>query len=77
MVDVGSDTVYVGDEFSASVSIVNGARCNATVTRCRNAVRDQPAGSTPVTLAIDGGTLYVCLIFPFPSGPLALIKIKS
>ena len=76
-VDVATDKVYVADEFSADVSIVNGARCNATVTGCRHAVREQPAGSTPVNLAIDGGTLYVNLIFPFPNGPMAVIKIKN
>jgi len=76
-VDVSTDRIYVADEFSADVSIINGARCNATLTRCRNAVREQPAGSTPVNLAIDGATLYVNLIFPFPNGPMAIIKIKS
>jgi len=76
-VDAGTDQVYVADEFSADVSIVNGARCNATVTSCRRAVREQPAGSTPVTLAIGADTLYVNLIFPFPNGPMALIKIKN
>jgi DNA-binding beta-propeller fold protein YncE len=76
-VDVSTDTVYVADEFSADVSIVNGARCNATATTCHNAVREQPAGSTPVNLAIDGGTLYVNLIFPFPNGPMAVIKIQN
>jgi DNA-binding beta-propeller fold protein YncE len=79
-VDVGADKIYVADEASAGISIINGARCNATSTlNCSSAVRDQPAGSVPEGILIgpNGSTLYVCLFFPFPHGPMALIKIKS
>ena len=76
-VDVGTGKVYIADEFSADISIVNGARCSAAEPNCRAAVREQPAGSTPVNLAIGDGTVYVNLIFPFPNGPMALIKIKN
>src|SRR6266700_3046518 len=79
-VDAGTDTVYVADEASADVSIINGARCNATTTGgCRSAVREHPAGSVPagITISARTSTLYVNLIFPFPHGPMALIKIRS
>jgi len=79
-VDAGADRIYVADEASADVSIIKGALCNATTTRgCRSAVREQPAGSVPagITISASTSTLYVNLIFPFPHGPMALIKIRS
>ena len=79
-VDAGTDTIYVADEASADVSIINGAGCNATTTRgCHSAVREHPAGSVPagITISASTSTLYVNLIFPFPHGPMALIKIRS
>jgi DNA-binding beta-propeller fold protein YncE len=82
MVNARTDTIYVADFSSADMSVINGARCNATVTGgCRRAVRDQPVGSQPGegasgTIDPATATIYMPLLFPFPNGPMALVKIK-
>jgi DNA-binding beta-propeller fold protein YncE len=58
--DTRTGLVYATDYGSASVSILNGAQCNATATTgCR--IREQAVGSGPLGLAIDPGarTVYV------------------
>jgi DNA-binding beta-propeller fold protein YncE len=66
VVDAGTGTVYVTDFSSAGVSILDGSRCNASVTSgCGAPLREQAAGSQPFGLAIDqqAGTVYVTDIF--------------
>jgi DNA-binding beta-propeller fold protein YncE len=55
-------TFYVTDLSSASVTILNGARCNAQITSgCRSASREQAVGSSPFGLAVNPrtSTVYV------------------
>ena len=53
--------MHVTDAASAAVTILNGARCNATVTTGCGTAREQPVGSAPLALAIDQNshTVYV------------------
>jgi DNA-binding beta-propeller fold protein YncE len=65
-VDTSTGTVYATDLSSATVTILNGRRCNAVVTSgCRQASREQAAGSQPFGLAINPrtGTVYVSQLF--------------
>jgi DNA-binding beta-propeller fold protein YncE len=65
-VDARTGTVYVTDFASAAVTILNGSRCNASVTSgCGKAGHEQPVGSQPLGLAINPRTraVYVSLIF--------------
>jgi DNA-binding beta-propeller fold protein YncE len=58
--------VYVTDFSSAGVSILDGSRCNASVTSgCGAPPREQAVGSQPLGLAIDQqvNTVYVTEIF--------------
>jgi len=47
------------------VTILNGARCNATATAGCGTTQEQPVGSQPLGLAIDPGnhTVYVTDVF--------------
>ncbi len=61
-VDERTDTVYVTNGNSNTVSVLNGARCNATVTRgCGRPVATVKVGKLPVAAAINPATrtLYV------------------
>jgi DNA-binding beta-propeller fold protein YncE len=61
-VDQRTDTVYVTNGNSSTVSVLNGARCNATVTRgCGRPVATVKVGKLPVAAAINRATrtLYV------------------
>jgi DNA-binding beta-propeller fold protein YncE len=66
VVDTGTGIVYVTDFSSAGVSILDGSRCNASVTSgCGAPLREQAAGSQPFGLAINqqANTVYVTDIF--------------
>jgi len=57
-----TDTLYVSDFSSAAVSVVNGSKCNAEVTRgCRKPAPERAVGSQPYGLAINprNRTVYV------------------
>jgi serine/threonine-protein kinase len=74
-VDVTTGTVYVADENSAAVSILDGSQCNAEVTTgCTGAGREQAVGSTSVDVAVnpDTDTVYVTDIFQ--SGALSIFQ---
>jgi DNA-binding beta-propeller fold protein YncE len=61
-----TDTLYVGDYSSAAVSVVNGSKCNATVTTgCRRPAPERAVGSQPFGLAVNpySSTVYVGDIF--------------
>jgi DNA-binding beta-propeller fold protein YncE len=62
--DQKSDTVYVGDGQTGhyAVSVIDGAKCNATVTTgCSSPLATIPLSDFPADLALDPatGTLYV------------------
>jgi DNA-binding beta-propeller fold protein YncE len=61
-VDVRTDTVYVANVGANTVSVFNGATCNATVTSgCGQKPTEVPVGLQPITLAADPAnhTVYV------------------
>jgi YVTN family beta-propeller protein len=61
-IDKRTDTIYVVNGTSNTVSVLNGARCNARVTRgCGRAVATVKVGKFPVAAAINPATrtLYV------------------
>jgi DNA-binding beta-propeller fold protein YncE len=60
--DTRTGTLYITDVSSASVTILNGSRCNAQITGgCRSATREQAVGSGPFGLAVNPrtSTVYV------------------
>jgi len=73
VLDPATDTIYVVNG-SGSVSVLDGARCNATVTRgCRRPIATITTGGFPVAGAIDPATqtLYVAS----PKGDVFAINI--
>ena len=57
-----TDTVYVTNEFANTVSVIDGATCNARVTHgCGKALATIKVGKLPVAAALNPGTrtLYV------------------
>ena len=73
-VDAATGIIYVTDFGSATVTILDGSRCNATATSgCGAPPREQAAGSQPVGLAIDpqAGTVYV--IDTFQAGSMSVL----
>jgi DNA-binding beta-propeller fold protein YncE len=72
-VDTSTDTVYVNDQTSAAVSVVNGSRCNAVTTRgCSRPAREQAVGSAPTGLSINQRTNTVYVTQVFQSGSLSI-----
>jgi DNA-binding beta-propeller fold protein YncE len=73
-VDVRTGTVYIADEGSAAVSVLDGARCDAAVTTGCGAASERAVGSTPVDVIVspDTGTVYVT--DTFQSGALSLFS---
>jgi DNA-binding beta-propeller fold protein YncE len=65
-VDTATGILYVTDFAGAEVSILDGSRCNATITSgCGAPPREQAVGSQPYDLAINQqtGTVYVTETF--------------
>jgi DNA-binding beta-propeller fold protein YncE len=57
------------------VTILNGARCNATVTSgCRTATREQAVGSSPLDVTINPRTCTVYVTNTFQAGSLSIFK---
>lgn len=66
VVDARTDMIYVANENSATVSIINGSRCREGMTRvCRRMVRTRAVGSTPIGLSVNqkAGTVYATQVF--------------
>jgi DNA-binding beta-propeller fold protein YncE len=64
--DPGAGLFYITDYSSASVTVLNGSRCNAGDTAgCRTATREQAVGSGPVGLAVNPATrtVYVAITY--------------
>jgi YVTN family beta-propeller protein len=57
-----TNTIYVGNGNTGTLSLIDGQRCNASTSRgCRQRLTAVTAGLDPIGIAIDGrtGTLYV------------------
>jgi len=55
-VDQASDTVYVANNNDGTVSVINGATCNGTVTSgCHNTPPTATTGANPQFVAVDRG----------------------
>jgi DNA-binding beta-propeller fold protein YncE len=68
--DTRTGILYVTDAGSAAVTILNGARCNATVTTgCGAAPGKQPVGSQPFGLAINPRTNTIYVTQPSKPAP--------
>jgi DNA-binding beta-propeller fold protein YncE len=53
-VDQASDTVYVANDNDGTISVINGATCNATVTSgCHNTPPTVTTGANPQFVAVD------------------------
>jgi DNA-binding beta-propeller fold protein YncE len=77
-IDTATGTVYVTDFASAGVTILDGSRCNATVSSgCSAPLREQPVGSQPFGLAIDQqvGTVYVT--DTFQNGSISILTTSG
>jgi DNA-binding beta-propeller fold protein YncE len=72
--DTRSGLVYVTGFASAAVTILNGARCNATVTTGCGTARAQPVGSQPLGVAIDPGSRTVYVANLFHGGSVSLFR---
>lgn len=56
-VDPTTDTVYAASQNNGTVTVLNGATCNATVTfGCSNYAPTTPVGNEPQPIAVDPGT---------------------
>jgi DNA-binding beta-propeller fold protein YncE len=74
-VDPRTGAVYVTDNASATVTILNGTRCDATVTSgCRVAGREQAVTSLPHSLAINPRTRTVYVANFFQAGTMSIFK---
>ena len=69
--DARTGILYVTNFSSASVTIMNTRRCNATTASgCRTASREQPVSSQPFGLAINPRTRTVYVANLFQTGSL-------
>ena len=77
-IDAATGTIYVTDFGSAGVTVLDGSRCNATVTSgCGASPSERAVGSEPADLAIDpqAGTVYV--IDAFQAGSMSVLASDS
>ena len=74
-VDGRTGLVYVTDFSSAGVSILDGARCKASVSSgCGAPPREQPVGSRPFGLAINQNTGTVYVTETFRAGSMSMVN---
>ena len=67
--------VYVTDFSSAGVSILDGSRCNASLTSgCGAPPREQAVGSQPFGLAINQNTSTVYVTDTFQAGSMSILS---
>jgi DNA-binding beta-propeller fold protein YncE len=67
--------VFVTDFSSASLTVLNGSRCNAAVTTgCGEASREQAVGSQPLGLAVNPHTSTVYVADLFQAGSLSIVN---
>jgi len=71
-VDQATDTIYVANQLDDTVSVINGARCNAEVTAgCSVSPPTISAGAGPSSLALDPATTTLYVTDAGPGGNLA------
>jgi len=76
-VDTRTDTIYVTDENSAAVSVLNGAKCRAGMTRaCRSAVTQQAVGSVPIGVSVNQRTRTVYVTQVFQLGSMSIFRTR-
>jgi DNA-binding beta-propeller fold protein YncE len=74
-VDAATGIIYVTDFSSAGVTVLDGSRCNASVTSgCGAPPREQPVGSQPFGLAIDQQTSTVYVADIFQAGSMSILN---
>ena len=75
VVDTRADIIYTADENSAAVSVLNGAKCRAGMTRgCRRAVTTQAVGSIPIGVGVNQRTRTVYVTDLFQSGSMSIFR---
>jgi DNA-binding beta-propeller fold protein YncE len=73
-VDAATGIIYVTDFGSAGVTILDGSRCNASVTSgCGAPLREQAVGSEPAGLAVSPQTSTVYVADTFQAGSLSVL----
>jgi DNA-binding beta-propeller fold protein YncE len=73
-VDAATGRIYVTDFGSAEVTVLDGSRCNASVTSgCGAPVREQAVGSQPVGLAVNPRTNTVYVADTFQTGSMSIL----
>ena len=76
-VDTRTDTIYVTDENSAAVSVLNGAKCRAGMTRsCRSAITQQAVGSVPIGVSVNQRTRTVYVTQVFQLGSMSIFRTR-
>jgi DNA-binding beta-propeller fold protein YncE len=71
--DNRADTFYVTNTSSASVTVLDGSRCNAEITiGCRRAAREQAVGSGPFGVAVNPRTRTVYVANLYAPGSLSV-----
>jgi len=74
-VDPSTGIIYVTDFSSAGVSILDGSRCNASLTSgCGAPPREQAVGSQPIGLAINPDTSTVYVDDTFQAGSISILR---
>jgi YVTN family beta-propeller protein len=75
VVDTRTDVVYVGDYTSAGLSVLDGARCNASVTvGCRAEAPEDAVGSQPFGLALDQTANTIYTMNTGSTGSVSIVK---
>ena len=73
--DTRSGDLYVTNFSSASVTILNGTRCNAARTSgCSRATREQAVGSGPSGLTVNPRTRTVYIANGYMPGSMSILK---
>jgi DNA-binding beta-propeller fold protein YncE len=76
-VETRADIIYVTNENSATVSVLNGANCRAGMTRgCRHAVTTQAVGSTPIGVGVNQRTRTVYVTDLFQAGSMSIFRSR-
>jgi DNA-binding beta-propeller fold protein YncE len=75
--DTHTDTLYVTDFSSASVTVLDGWRCHAGITAgCRRAGRNQAVGSLPAGMAVNPRTGVVYVGQTYQAGSLSVFPAR-
>jgi DNA-binding beta-propeller fold protein YncE len=73
--DTRTDFLYVTDFVGATVSVLNGARCNAEITSgCARAGRAQAVGSGPQAIAVNQNTRTVYVTNIYQPGSMSIFR---